>query len=426
MENYKEFVDTNYQPKESDIVCSFKVKPSKEIKESIGAVAAESSTGTWTEVTTETMKVKEKRAVVFWIKKPYVKIAYPLELFEMGNIPQLMSSVAGNIFGMKEVKSLRLEDIAFPREYIKSFKGPKFGIQGVRKFFGVWDRPLLGAIVKPKLGLTTEEHVKVTKEEWLGGVDIVKDDENLTSQSFNNFEKRIKMIIRTKREVEKITGEKKGYLINVTAETKEMIKRARLVHELGGEYIMVDVLTVGFAALQTLKEEADSMGLMIHAHRAMHAALTRNKEHGISMLALAKIYRLIGVDQLHVGAVFGKMEGGYKEVMGIVEQIRNEEINGEHNMFQKWYGVKSVFPVASGGLFPGVVDDVYRVFGKDVIIQAGGGIAGNKDGPRKGAMAMRQAIEASVEGISLEEYSKTHEELRNALKYFGNPNYYEE
>jgi len=416
---YKEFVDLSYQPSQSDIVCLFKFSTKKEIEEAVGAIAAESSTGTWTELTTETKEAIKKRAKVFEIKKNLAKIAYPLELFELGNMPQLLSSIAGNIFGMKEVETLRLEDVSLPKEYIKSFKGPKFGINGVRKIFDVWDRPLLGAIIKPKLGLTTEAHVRVAREEWIGGVDIIKDDENLTSQKFNDFKKRVEKIMKAKKEVERITGEKKAYLFNVTAETNEMLRRTRLVHEAGGEYIMVDILTVGFSALQTLIEEAQRLNLAVHAHRAMHAAITRNKKHGISMLVIAKLARVVGVDQIHVGAVFGKMESSYKEVIQIVKEIKNEEINEKGLLYQKWFGTKQVFPVASGGLHPGVVDKLYEVFGKDVIIQAGGGIAGHSQGPRKGAIAMRQALEATLKGIPIKEYAKTHEELRVALKDFG-------
>ncbi|MGB9703304.1 MAG: type III ribulose-bisphosphate carboxylase [Candidatus Micrarchaeales archaeon] len=416
---YSEFVNFGYKPSRSDLICLFKFSTKKDVKESVGAIAAESSTGTWTRLTTETNELKRKRAKVFEIKKNRAKIAYPLELFELGNAPQLLSSIAGNIFGMKEVETLRLEDVSFPEEYIKSFKGPKYGIQGIRKIFDVWDRPLLGAIIKPKLGLSTSEHVKVAKEEWIGGVDIIKDDENLTSQSFNDFSKRVKEITKAKKEVEKITGEKKAYLFNVTSETKEMLKRAKLVSDYGNEYIMVDILTVGFSALQTLREECEKLGLAIHAHRAMHAALTRNKKHGISMLFIAKLSRLIGVDQIHVGAVIGKMESSYKEVMQIVKELKNEEINEKELLYQKWYGIKSVFPVASGGLHPGVVDKLYEMFGKDVIIQAGGGIAGHKQGPRKGAIAMRQALDACLKGISLKDYAKNHDELKVALKQFG-------
>ena len=133
---------------------------------------------------------------------------------------------------MKEAKNLRLEDINFPDEYINAFKGPKFGIAGIRKTLNIYNRPLLGTIIKPKLGLNPEEHAKVAFEAWLGGCDLVKDDENLTSQSFNNFQKRVELMTKLRDKEEKETGEVKEAFINVTAPTmKELERRIKLVHD---------------------------------------------------------------------------------------------------------------------------------------------------------------------------------------------------
>jgi len=356
-------------------------------------------------------------ARVFEIRKNRVKIAYPLDLFEPGNIPQILSSVAGNVFGMKAVKNLRLEDIHFPERLVRSFKGPRFGIEGVRKIIGVKERPLVGTIIKPKLGLRAKDHARVAYEAWVGGCDIVKDDENLSSQRFNPFEKRVKETLKMKEKAEKETGERKAYLPNVTAETEEMLRRAGFVKELGGEFVMVDILTCGFSALQTLRNQ--ELGLVVHGHRAMHAAITRNKKHGISMLVIAKLARLIGVDQLHIGTAVGKMEGGREDVQGIEDEIEEGIISPheeEHVLGQRWYGIKPVFAVCSGGLHPGLTPRLVSMLGKNIIIQMGGGIHGHPDGTRAGARAARQSVDAAVEGIPLKEYAKTHRELRAALK----------
>jgi len=314
------FVNLKYKPKESDLVCLFRVEPNKmSIKEASATVALESSVGTWAEVETEKEYVRKLAAKVFSINGNWVKIAYPFQLFEKGNAPNILSSIAGNIFGMKAVKNLRLEDIKIPKELLNSFYGPKFGIAGIRKFMKIKKRPLVGTIVKPKLGLKTKDHADVAYEAWLGGCDLVKDDENLSSQKFNEFEERIARTLEKANQAEEQTGEKKAYLVNVTAETKEMIKRAQIVQDLGGKFIMVDVVTEGFGALQTLREADFKMA--IHAHRAMHAAFTRNKKHGISMMVLADLVRLIGVDTLHIGTVVGKLEGSLEEVSEIEEEI---------------------------------------------------------------------------------------------------------
>ena len=163
MSQYLDFVDLKYSPKRSDIVCLFRMESAKGIskKEAAGRIAAESSNGTWTTLSTLKPHIRKIRGRAFNFSKDYVKVAYPLELFELGSIPQLISAVGGNIFGMKAVNNLRLEDISFPKKYIKSFKGPQFGMAGVRKFMKIKERPLTATVPKPKVGMTTKEHTQV-------------------------------------------------------------------------------------------------------------------------------------------------------------------------------------------------------------------------------------------------------------------------
>jgi len=401
---YLDFVDLSYEPKKTDLVCTFYVEPEGiSLREAAGGVAAESSVGTWTELTTQRAYVEKLAAHVFSIKGNIIKIAYPIELFELGNMSNVLSSVAGNVFGLKTLKNLRLNDVDFPAEIIDSFSGPKYGIQEIRKLLKVQDRPLVGTIIKPKLGLKTSDHVRVAYEAWIGGCDIVKDDENLSSQKFNPFRDRVIETLASRDKAESETGEKKVYMVNTTAETSEMVKRAELVKAQGGEYVMVDILTCGFAALQTLRE-AD-LGTVIHAHRAGHAAFTKNPKHGISMKVIAKVTRIIGVDQLHVGTVVGKMSETAEEVAENIEALK-----------MKMGNLKQVMPVASGGLHPRLIPALMKLFGKDFVIQAGGGIHGHKNGTIAGAKAMRQAVDATLEDIALEEYAKTHGELRAALE----------
>jgi ribulose-bisphosphate carboxylase large chain len=411
----QDFLNLKYKPKSSDLVCLFRVEPNKtDIKTASENIALESSTGTWDEVSTEKEYMKKLGAKVFSIKGKMVKIAYPAELFEGGNAPNILSSVAGNIFGMKIVKNLRLEDIKIPEGILKSFSGPKYGIPGVRKMMKVYDRPLVGTIVKPKLGLNTHDHAKVAYDAWIGGCDLVKDDENLSSQKFNKFEERLARTLEKADLAEEETGEKKAYLVNVTAETREMIKRAELVEQLGGKFIMVDIVTEGFGALQTLREADFKMA--IHAHRAMAAAFTRNPKHGLSMNVLAEVVKLIGVDTLHIGTVVGKMQGALKEVSEIEEEIEKKKVLETHDrLSQNWGKIKPVFAVSSGGLHPGHVPFLIKHMGNDVIIQMGGGIHGHPNGTSAGARAARQAVDATIHGISLDKYSKNHVELAQAL-----------
>jgi len=403
---YLDFIDLAYTPKETDLTCTFHVEPEGiSLQEAAGGVAAESSVGTWTELTTEKPYVKRLAAHVFSIEGNIVKIAYPIELFEPANMPNILSSVAGNVFGLKALKNLRLLDIKMPKALFDSFKGPNYGINGIRTLLKVPDRPLVGTIIKPKLGLRTKDHAKVAYEAWSGGCDIVKDDENLSSQKFNPFEERLSQTLESRDRAEQETGERKVYMINITAETDLMLKRAEAVMAQGGEYVMVDILTVGWAALQTLRDQ--NFKLVIHAHRAGHAAFTKNQFHGIAMRPIATVARVIGVDQLHVGTFVGKMSETKAEVL--------ENIDACKAPFGR---LKPILPVASGGLYPRLVPALLETFGKDVVIQAGGGIHGHPEGTVSGARAMRQAVDAVLEGVPLEEYSKNHPELKAALEHW--------
>jgi ribulose-bisphosphate carboxylase large chain len=400
---YLDFVDLTYKPAKTDLICTFKVETEGiSVKEAAGAVAAESSIGTWTELTTSQVYMEKLAAHVFSLEGDIAKIAYPIELFEEGNMPNILSSVAGNVFGLKALRNLRLLDIQFPDELADGFLGPKYGIDGIRSLLKVPSRPLVGTIIKPKLGLRTADHAKVAYEAWFGGCDIVKDDENLSSQSFNLFQDRLVQTLQVRDLAEKNTGERKVYMINITAETEVMLERAEAVAAQGGEYVMVDILTCGWSALQTLRKQ--NLNLVIHAHRAGHAAFTKNPLHGIAMRPIATVSRVIGVDQLHVGTVVGKMSETKEDVMENIDACK-----------MKLDNLKSVMPVASGGLHPRLVPELMQYFGSDFVIQAGGGIHGHPKGTIAGAKAMRQAVDGTLHGKTLDEYAKSHKELALAL-----------
>lgn len=395
--------------KKNYLIGTFYLEPNNSsLREVAQAIAKESSIGTWTEIGTLTKNIEKKlKAIVFYLnpKTKIIKIAWPLALFEKGSIPQFLSNSAGNIFSVKIVKNLRLLDVDFPLSYINSFPGPQIGKQGIRKIFKIKNRPLIGAIIKPKMGLSPQAQAHLAYLCFKGGVDLVKDDENLTNQSFDPFEKRVEYCLKASRQAEKETGQVKMYVFNITAETEEMIRRAKLVKRKGGKVVMVDVITTGFGALQTLRRQ--NLGLIIHAHRAMHSVITRDKKHGISMLVLAKLLRLAGVDQLHTGTVVGKMEGGKREVLAI-----NNFLNSS------WGKLKPVLPIASGGVHPGLVPKLINILGKDIIINFGGGIHGHPQGTLAGAKAAREAVEATCQNISLSKYAKTHSSLKKALEHF--------
>nr|VDD89242.1 RuBisCO long chain, Form III-b [uncultured archaeon] len=423
VEWYLDFVDNNYKPSKTDLVCLFYFEPAKGIskEEAIGRIASESSTGTWTTLFKLPPRMKKLQATGFEVNGNYVKVAYPLDLWEKGNAPQLLSGIAGNIFGMKALNNLRLIDVSFPKEYLNAFKGPKHGTKGLRKLFKVNKRPLTGAVPKPKIGFSAAEHADIAFQTWTGGFDLTKDDENLTSTKFNNFNKRVELMTRLRDKAEKETGEVKDALLNITGETNEMIKRAKLLHDNGWKYAMIDVVVAGTASVQTLRNVLGDYGMAIHAHRAMHASFDRNPKHGVSMQFLAKLMRIIGVDQIHSGTAVGKLVGDKKEVLSIAETLRETKVKESKGFLlnQDWRSIKPAFPVSSGGLHPGLVPDVMNLFGNEFVLLVSGGIHGHPKGTKAGAIATMQAIEATLDKITLEEKAKTSTELKQALEKWG-------
>ncbi len=427
VEWYTDFVDTGYRPKKTDLVCLFKFSPASgiSVKEAAGRIASESSAGTWTTLNKLPSRIKDVMATAFEIRGKFVKIAYPINLWDEGNVPQLLSGIAGNIFGMKALDGLRLVDVSLPEIYLKNFRGPQFGIKGLRKMLKVKKRPITGAVPKPKIGFSAKEHAEIGYETWMGGFDLLKDDENLTSTPFNKFEERIRLCAKMRDKAEKETGDRKSALLNITGETKVMERRAKLLHDLGWEYAMIDVVTVGMAGVQTMRDVCQDYGLAIHAHRAMHASFDRNPNHGITMVFLAKIMRMIGVDQIHVGTVVGKLVGGKHEVMDIEREITAKMLREErtkksvHTLDQSWGKIKPTLPVASGGVHPGIIPDILGILGTDIGLLVSGGIHGHPRGTRAGAKAAMQAIDAFMQKVPLRDYAKNHIELREALGKWG-------
>jgi len=420
---YDKFVDFSYKPAKDDIIVLFYFEPPAGMskKESAGRIASESSTGTWTTLTNLPPRMKKLSATAFKMDGNYLKVAYPSGLWEEGNMAQLLSGIAGNIFGMKGVKNLRLIDATFPRSYLKGFKGPQYGMSGIRKLMGVKKRPLTGAVVKPKIGFSASEHAQIGYQTWLGGFDFVKDDENLTSQKFNRFEERLKIMTRLRDKAEKLTGEKKSAFFNITAETELMKKRAKLVADAGWDYVMIDVVVTGTSAVQTMTEYCRDLGLAIHAHRAMHASFDRNPKHGMTMQFLAKTMRVLGVNNIHTGTAVGKLVGSKAEVTAIADVLREKKTKAKKNLIleQDWGNMKTVFPASSGGLHPGLVPDVMKIYGNELVLLVSGGIHGHPNGTREGAAATMQAIDAVMEGVSLKQKAKKNKELAGALKKWG-------
>ncbi|MGM0405910.1 MAG: RuBisCO large subunit C-terminal-like domain-containing protein [Thermoplasmatota archaeon] len=389
------------------LICEYTVKSDLDIETAGKRIAEEESTGTWTRPTTLSEDIfKKYGAKVTKAEGNRVEIGYPVIDFsgEIGEVPQILSIVAGNLFGLDSLDGVRLVDIHFPQEMIDRYPGPQFGIEGLRGILERPDKPLIGTIVKPKIGLPPKEFADYVYQAGKGGLTNSKDDETLVDQDFCPLEDRVNHVSESLDRL-KEEGHKMIHAHNISTSGHRILEAADIALENGARQLMVDVLTVGFAGVQALAEDP-SIKVPIHVHRAMHAAITKDPEHGISMPVICKLVRLVGGDALHIGTYgIGKMHAD------VSEELYSREV-----VTEDMKGLKPMMPVASGGLHPGMIDKLMEKSGPDVQIQAGGGVSGHPDGVRSGAAALRQAVDAAYNGIDLRDYAGDHKELRKAME----------
>ncbi|NYZ77702.1 ribulose-bisphosphate carboxylase large subunit [Candidatus Micrarchaeota archaeon] len=427
------YIDKKYVPDENDFVVLMWAGGSEPIEKIAEAIAAESSVGSWTKLKTMNDFVwKNYRARVFWIgavgkNSGFMKIAYPIEHFDAKNISQFQASVLGNIFGLKELKELYAFDISFPKRYQKQFSGPHAGLEGIRKLVGTERsrRPHVGTIVKPKVGLTPKEWANVAYEAYAGGLDLVKDDENLVDQDFCRWKDRLHEVVKAIEKAGGETGQNHLYSSNISDRHSRMVERVDYLNGMGLQkniVVMLDVYIMGLNGLQEILDITKKYGFATHGHRAGFAAANRG-DFGINFQIYERFYRLLGVDQLHIGTGVGKMEGSplvIKRLHDIADQRRLEEKFYFGSLGMEFAdSIKPMLSIASGGVDAGMIDALVALHGRDTNIQAGAGVHGHPGGTRKGALSLRQAIDAVMEGIPAREYAKTHRELAEALKQWG-------
>jgi len=390
------------------------------------SIGIEQTTGSWTDVEAETDEVRAKYAAktlsVFevpdyenftYMKKDLadrdmrfyvIRIGFPQINIE-DNMPLLFATITGNITSMPY---LRLLDIDFPAKFVAKFKGPKFGIAGIRKILGVKDRPLLNNMIKPCTGYTPEVGAKLFYDAAIGGVDIIKDDELISGdRAFNKLEDRVKLNMAAAAKADKIKGETTMYTVNITDEVHKLKDNAMRAIKAGANAIMVDAFGIGLSALRSLAEDPD-VNVPILAHTCYGGALKTSPYQGVSSNVLFKLLRMCGADIILIECPYGKFDN-----------IQSKYIRSIQICQGKFYDLKTSLPFIGGGVIPGLIPTIMQDTGYDVLLGAGASVHGFPTGPVDGAKALRQAIDACMEGVSLREAAKDHTELEAAVNKWG-------
>jgi ribulose-bisphosphate carboxylase large chain len=408
------------------LLAVFHIVPAKglDLLDVASEVAAESSTGSNVKVV-DTKFAAGLNALVYKVdkKKNLVWIAYPWRIFDRGgNVQNILTYIAGNVFGMSNLKALKLLDVWFPKAMLKNYDGPGVSLPDMRKYLGVHKRPILGTIVKPKIGLKPSEFAHKAYLFWSGGGDFVKHDEPQADQDFCPFNKTVDAIRKAMDKAEKETGHKKIHSFNISSpDFMTMKKRAEYIikkMKKGSYCFLVDGITAGWSAVQTARRLWPNV--IIHFHRAGHGAMTRvEAPFGYTAVVLSKFARLAGASAVHTGtAGIGKMAGDVNDDIQAAYAAYLPKSKTEF-FTQDWYGMKGCVSIASGGLNPTKLKPYIEAIGHvDFITTMGGGVHGHPAGTKAGATALVQACDAWRKKISIKEYAKKHEELAQAIERY--------
>jgi ribulose-bisphosphate carboxylase large chain len=393
-------------------------------------IAGEQSTGTFTAVPGETDKVKQKHGARVekiveletssqpslpgsktppqhdgLYRRGLVTVSFPLHNFGP-SIPNLMSAIAGNLYELQQLSGLRLVDLELPDEFVARYPGPKFGIEGTRRLTEVYDRPLLGTIVKPSIGLAMEHLQQMITDVSVAGLDFIKDDELNANPPYAPLELKVKSVMEAVERAADATGKKIMYAFNITGDIEEMKRNHDLVVKAGGNCVMVSIMSVGLAGLAHLNQYSE---VPIHGHRNQWGMLTRCPLLGFEFSAYQKLCRLAGADHLHVNGLNSKFYESNESVVRSIKACTAPLFEGYATM-----------PVVSSAQWAGTAPATYAATQTvDVMHLAGGGILAHPDGPAAGFESMKLGWEAAVKGIPLEEYAIEHPSLKRAIEKFG-------
>lgn len=396
-------------------------------------MAGEQSSGTFTRVAGETDELRSRaRAAVIgleelegaaqpslpnaWLARkgvggPYrrtrITISFPVA--NVGaNLATLASIVAGNLFDLGEVTGLRLEALRLPAAYRTRFLMPAQGIAGTRRLTGVAAGPMVGSIVKPNVGLSAAETADLVATLCAAGLDFIKDDEISANPDHAPLAERVPAVMAAVRRHADRTGKRVMVAFNITDETDAMRRHADLVAREGGTCVMASLNWCGFSAIETLRRSTD---LALHGHRNGYGAVSRHPWLGISFQAYQALWRLAGVDHMHVHGVQGKFAQEDEEVVSSARDCVTPLAEGLDDR---------VLPAFSSGQWAGTAQPTWDAIGDaDLLFMAGGGILAHPGGPAAGVASIRQAWAAVAEGVPLSQAARSHPELQQALDTFA-------
>lgn len=409
---------------------TYYIETPKDLEAAAQSMAGEQSTGTFTHVPGETAELRERFAARVEAIEPLesvdtpslpgavtpsgsdaryqrgrVTLSFPLESTGT-NLPALISTVAGNLFELRYLSGLRLLDLEFPASLADVYPGPQFGIAGTRQLTGVFGRPVIGTIVKPSVGLSPAATAELVRTLAEAGVDFVKDDELMANPPHSPLAERVKAVMQVVREVAEQTGRKLMYAFNISDTPAQMRRNHDVVLAEGGTCVMVSLNSVGYGAVQDLRAHSQ---VPIHGHRNGWGMFYRCPALGMEFKAYQKMWRLVGVDQIHVNGLQNKFCEPDESVVRSIKACLEPMLGGYE-----------VMPVVSSGQWGGQAPETFaQTQTVDVMYLAGGGIIAHPQGAAAGVTAIRQAWEAATQGIALAEYAKTHPELQGSLEFYG-------
>jgi ribulose-bisphosphate carboxylase large chain len=409
------------------IFATYLIETPLAVERAAAVLAGEQSSGTFVAVPGETEELKirfaariEKITPLETVTEPALpgcqsaggkfqraEVVVSWSLENMGyNLPALVSTVQGNLYELSQFSGLKLVDIEFPPSFAKHFRGPKFGIAGCRKLTGVQGRPLIGTIIKPSIGMTPQQTADLVKTLVEAGIDFIKDDELMANPPHSPFDERVDAVMRVINAHADRTGKKAMYAFNVSDELDPMVRHYEKIVSAGGACAMISLNSVG---LSGAKKVCDIGALAIHGHRNGWGALNRHPLLGIEFPAYQKLWRLAGVDQIHVNGIANKFWESDDSVVRSIEACLKPLLGG-----------MSVLPVVSSGQWGGQAPETYRRTRTiDLLYMAGGGIMAHPDGAAAGVGSLQMWWKAAVEGLTKESAAAKYPELKKSVDKFG-------